>query len=452
MSEHKKGGDRLEKSSKPHKWDNQNLTKQQIIMKRVLIALVAVASVIIVAFIAYRLWAKAPDIPKVPVNTPVVGESDAPTGVGGDRKKGVYTFLLFGKDTGGGGNTDTMMLTTYDVTNQKIAVMSLPRDTMVNAPWNIKKLNAVYNFAPYYDKNSTDYMKDFVGELVGYRPDFYVAVEWEAFGKLVDAVGGVDFDVPRDMNYEDPYQSLSIHQKKGFRHLSGSDAMQVVRYRHDNVVNGQMAGYANGDLGRIETQQGLLKALLKECLQIKNIATKYPDYLKIFNENVDTDLSMGNLAWFAEQMILGGFKSENLLFCSMPNNNAPWHGTSYVTPKTDELLALVNESFNPYQDSVTPDQVDHMIVDNNGRLFSSNGTVRDKNAGSVVNKPKPTPPPAVTPTPAVSEPVTSAPPTETPPATSSPLPSDTPVESEPPVVTPTPDAPPIPTPPEGVPT
>ncbi|MEG1395972.1 MAG: LCP family protein [Oscillospiraceae bacterium] len=421
-------------------------------MKRVLIALVAVASVIIVAFIAYRLWAKAPDIPKVPVNTPVVGESDAPTGVGGDRKKGVYTFLLFGKDTGGGGNTDTMMLTTYDVTNQKIAVMSLPRDTMVNAPWNIKKLNAVYNFAPYYDKNSTDYMKDFVGELVGYRPDFYVAVEWEAFGKLVDAVGGVDFDVPRDMNYEDPYQSLSIHQKKGFRHLSGSDAMQVVRYRHDNVVNGQMAGYANGDLGRIETQQGLLKALLKECLQIKNIATKYPDYLKIFNENVDTDLSMGNLAWFAEQMILGGFKSENLLFCSMPNNNAPWHGTSYVTPKTDELLALVNESFNPYQDSVTPDQVDHMIVDNNGRLFSSNGTVRDKNAGSVVNKPKPTPPPAVTPTPAVSEPVTSAPPTETPPATSSPLPSDTPVESEPPVVTPTPDAPPIPTPPEGVPT
>ncbi|MEG0824355.1 MAG: LCP family protein [Oscillospiraceae bacterium] len=452
MSEHKKGGDRLEKSSKPHKWDNQNLTKQQIIMKRVLIALVAVASVIIVAFIAYRLWAKAPDIPKVPVNTPVVGESDAPKAGGVRKTKDFYTFLVLGRDTGGGGNTDTMMLTTYDVTNQKIAVMSLPRDTMVNAPWNIKKLNAVYNFAPYYDKNSTDYMKDFVGELVGYRPDFYVAVEWEAFGKLVDAVGGVDFDVPRDMNYEDPYQSLSIHQKKGFRHLSGSDAMQVVRYRHDNVVNGQMAGYANGDLGRIETQQGLLKALLKECLQIKNIATKYPDYLKIFNENVDTDLTMGNLAWFAEQMILGGFKSENLLFCSMPNNNAPWHGTSYVTPKTDELLALVNESFNPYQDSVTPDQVDHMIVDNNGRLFSSNGTVRDKNAGSVVNKPKPTPPPAVTPTPAVSEPVTSAPPTETPPATSSPLPSDTPVESEPPVVTPTPDAPPIPTPPEGVPT
>ncbi|MEG2988336.1 MAG: transcriptional regulator, partial [Oscillospiraceae bacterium] len=128
------------------------------------------------------------------------------------------------------------------------------------------------------------------------------------------------------------------------------------------------------------------------------------------------------------------------------------HGTSYVTPKTDELLALVNESFNPYQDSVTPDQVDHMIVDNNGRLFSSNGTVRDKNAGSVVNKPKPTPTPDVSPTPAVSEPVTSAPPTETPPATLSPLPSDTPVESEPPVVTPTPDAPPIPTPPEGVPT
>ncbi|MEG1578229.1 MAG: LCP family protein [Oscillospiraceae bacterium] len=452
MSEHKKGGERLEKSSKPHKWDNQNLTKQQIIMKRVLIALVAVASVIIVAFIAYRLWAKAPDIPKVPVNTPVVGESDAPTGVGGDRKKGVYTFLLFGKDTGGGGNTDTMMLTTYDVTNQKIAVMSLPRDTMVNAPWNIKKLNAVYNFAPYYDKESTDYMKEFVGELVGYRPDFYVAVEWEAFGKLVEAVGGVEFDVPRDMNYEDPTQNLVIHQKKGLRRLNGNDAMQVVRYRHDNVINGQMAGYPNGDLGRIETQQGLLKALLKECLQIKNIATKYPDYLKIFNENVDTDLSMGNLAWFAEQMILGGFKSENLLFCSMPNNNAPWHGTSYVTPKTDELLALINESFNPYEEEVTSSEVDHMIVDDNGRLHASNGTVRDKNAGNSVNKPKPTPAPAVTPapTPVVSEPVTSAPPTEAPPATESPLPADPPAES--PLPSAAPDTDPLPTPPEGIPT
>ena len=62
------------------------------------------------------------------------------------------------------------------------------------------------------------------------------------------------------MNYEDPYQDLSIHQSKGYRLLSGDDAMQVLRYRHDNRKNGKMLGYPDGDLGRIKTQQGLLKA------------------------------------------------------------------------------------------------------------------------------------------------------------------------------------------------
>ncbi|MEG2420259.1 MAG: LCP family protein, partial [Oscillospiraceae bacterium] len=393
MSEKKKkGGERLDRAEKQKETQKPStekaaLTPRQRILRRVLIVLAAIAAVIVVLFVVYRLWAREPDIPDVSTNTPAVGESDAPVGVTGHRKKQVYTFLLFGKDTGGGGNTDTMMLATYDVPNQKIAVMSLPRDTMVNAPWDLKKLNAVYNFAPYYDRESVDYMKEYVGELVGFRPDYSVAVEWEAFGKLVDAVGGVDFDVPRNMNYNDPTQNLSIHINKGMQHLNGEQAMGVVRYRHDNVHNGVMPGYANGDLGRVETQQKLLAALMKKCLTLTNIATKYQEYLKIFNENVTTDLSMGNLAWFAEQILLGGFKTENLTFCSMPNNGAPWRtrssGTqSFVTPKTDELLELINANFNPYQHEVTQKMVNHIYVDSNGRLGATTGIVRDKKAAT----------------------------------------------------------------------
>lgn len=84
-------------------------------------------------------------------------------------------------------------------------------------------------------------------------------------------MGGVWFEVPRDMNYDDPYQDLHIHQEAGYRLLSGDDAMQVLRYRHDNKVNGVMKGYPDGDLGRIKTQQAFLQAMVEQMLQVKNI-------------------------------------------------------------------------------------------------------------------------------------------------------------------------------------
>ena len=126
-----------------------------------------------------------------------------------------------------------MLLASYDITNQKATVMSIPRDTMVNVPWDIKRINSVYNYYGGGEKGIKALYKE-ISQLVGFEPDYQVIVEWEAVGKIVDAMGGVYFDVPRDMNYEDPYQDLSIHQSKGYRLLSGDDAMQVLRYRHDN--------------------------------------------------------------------------------------------------------------------------------------------------------------------------------------------------------------------------
>ncbi|CAN4024581.1 hypothetical protein NOIMNB_NOIMNB_04295, partial [Dysosmobacter welbionis] len=73
-----------------------------------------------------------------------------------------------------------------------------------------------------------------ISQLVGFEPDYQVIVEWEAVGEIVDAMGGVWFDVPRNMNYDDPLQNLHIHQEKGYRLLTGEDAMEVLRYRHDN--------------------------------------------------------------------------------------------------------------------------------------------------------------------------------------------------------------------------
>ena len=142
-------------------------------------------------------------------------------------------------------------------------------------------------------------LKEAVADLTGIMPDFYVLVEWEAIGELVDAVGGVDFEVPFDMDYDDPYQDppLHIHQKAGLRTLTGDDAMQVIRWRKNNDGGG-----GGGDIARLSIQQDFLKAVVKKCLQ-PAIVLKFSSLVHIFKENVETDLTVGNILAFAEQAI-----------------------------------------------------------------------------------------------------------------------------------------------------
>ena len=272
------------------------------------------------------------------------GEGIRPRGGDGERKSENYwTVLILGRDTGGGGNTDTMLLASYDVTNQKATVMSIPRDTMVNVSWDIKRINSVYNQHGGGEKGIQGLYKE-ISQLVGFEPDFQVVVEWDAVGEIVDAMGGVYFDVPRNMNYDDPFQNLHIHQNKGYRLLTGSDAMQVLRYRHDNNMK---YGYPDGDLGRIKTQQAFLKAMVEQLLQFKNM-TKINALIDVFKRNVETDLSFQNILWFAQSAVFGGLKQENVNFVTMPNTpkyvytRSTGNNQSYVVPNARELLELVN--------------------------------------------------------------------------------------------------------------
>ena len=113
-------------------------------------------------------------------------EGDEPSTAGG-RKDGYYTFLLLGKDTSSG-STDTIILVSYDVPNQQVNMMSIPRDTAVNVPWSIKKVNSVYS-AKESSGGGLENLKKQVSYLTGVMPDFYVLIEWEAVGELVNALG-----------------------------------------------------------------------------------------------------------------------------------------------------------------------------------------------------------------------------------------------------------------------
>ena len=350
----------------------------------------------VVAGGSYLLKIRAPQLPnkgdaqKDPNQTQVdeidYGDGVRPRADGERKSKDFYTVLVLGRDTGGGGNTDTMLLASYDVTNQKATVMSIPRDTMVNVPWDVKRINSVYNYYGGGEKGIKALYKE-ISQLVGFEPDYQVIVEWDAVGAIVEAMGGVYYDVPRNMNYDDPYQDLHIHQTKGYRKLSGSDVMQVLRYRHDTDIH---YGYPDGDLGRIKTQQSLLKAMIEQLLQLKNV-TKIGDFARVVKNNVTSDLTFEEMLWFGSQAVMGGLKIENVNFVTMPNTNKSCYSRvyhrmqSYVTPNAQELLDLVNNELSPFVEKFTMRDLDIMSVNSDGSVSSSTGHVEDSKAAQPQN-------------------------------------------------------------------
>ncbi|MBQ3135104.1 MAG: LCP family protein [Oscillospiraceae bacterium] len=359
--------------------------------------LIGIAAVLVALSVVYSILVRAPRVPHGQ-QTGTAAELQS------DRRSGVYTFLLVGRDTAGGGNTDTMVLVSFDSKKKQVNAMSLPRDTMVNVSWRNKKLNTVYNSCKGKDKqtqveNGMAALKEHVGKLTGVVPDFYAMVEWDVVGALVDAVGGVEFDVPYDMNYDDPAQDLHIHQDKGLRRLTGEDAMEVIRWRKNN---GKYGNFQIGDAGRMKIQQDFLTAVMKECLQAKHLMN-FTAFAEIFTENVETDLSVGNLVWLA-QKALGINMGEDVSFCTMPYSNYS-RGTAYVLPVVDELLAIINDGINPYEEDITSEDLEVIQRKANGTLYLTSGTFADASLGkssggsSTPQQPKPEPEPAPEPAP-----------------------------------------------------
>ena len=219
-----------------------------------------------------------------------------------------------------------------------------------------------------------------------------MVVEWEAVGAIVDAIGGVYFDVPYNMDYHDRYQDLVIEQEKGYRKLSGDDAMQVIRWRK-NDSNSPYGNPQIGDSGRMQIQQDFLKAVLKELLQLKNVPN-IGKLAEVFQKNVETDLSFENILWFGKRAVIGGLSTENVSFTTMP-----WYGVyvysrtlsasygkpmklDYVVPKASALLDLVNNSLSPFTEKFTLRDLDIMSVNDDGSLASSTGRVEDSKAAA----------------------------------------------------------------------
>ena len=257
-----------------------------------------------------------------------------------ERKGGFYTILLSGLDDDNGGS-DTNILMAVDTVNGYVYGVSIPRDSKAIIGGKAHKINYAYN------KGGTALLASTVSEQLGIPVDYTVCVNLQGFTALVDAIGGVDFEVPINMDYDDPIQGLSIHFKKGMQHLSGADALRVVRFRHNN----DGTGYGSEDLGRMQTQQKFLKAVAKKMLSFENLISNPRKYAEIFGQYVDTDLSVTDLAWFGMQVL--GMGVDKIDFSTLPNE---WK-YPYIYLDPDETLALVNTYLNPYVEDRTAEDL-----------------------------------------------------------------------------------------------
>ena len=184
---------------------------------------------------------------------------------------------------------------------------------------------------------------EYVSECVGFRPDGYMLIDLNVFVELVDLMGGVRFDVPCDMYYNDPTQDLYINLTAGEQTLNGEQAMGLVRFR---------SGYAMADLQRVSVQRDFLSAAMHQWLSVKNLL-RLPKALKLLMDNTFTDLSMENLLWLGESVLLCG--TGDMQMMTIPNYLSD--GGEYVIINGNELLPIINESFNPYEKDVTWDDL-----------------------------------------------------------------------------------------------
>lgn len=272
--------------------------------------------------------------PAVASAAPSAAESSATDELNG-RKKDFYTILISGEDNGNGGS-DTNILVGFDAGGKSIACVSIPRDSGMYIRGRAAKINSAYN------RGGIKLLASSISNGLGIPIDYTVKINLSGFSKLVNAIGGVDFDIPINMDYDDPVQNLHIHFKKGMRHLNGKEALEVVRFRHNN--KGLGGGYGTEDLGRIGTQQAFLKAVAKKALTLSNVG-KISEFSHIFHDSVSTDLPMSYLAWFGTKSISIG--TDNIHFSTLPG---AWTSSRclYMVDR-DKALELVNSSLNPYK-------------------------------------------------------------------------------------------------------
>jgi len=280
------------------------------------------------------------------------------------RNVNIFTFMIFGLDEFA--NTDVIMVGAFNIEDYTVNIVSIPRDTLMNTPWDTPYYAKKANFIQprmRRDHPSTsegfalamDDAMDHFETIFGYNIDFWFSVNMNAFVSLVDAIGGVKFNVPFSFAWTD-LSGRYISIPSGNTTLNGAQSLAMLRQRYN-----PNSGVSYGDFWRINNQQTFLKAAADQILSNSNF--NIVTMADIFLRNVRTDINLDNLLRLGREFLK--VDSSNITFMTLPGQMY----SEFIAIDVDEWLEIVNSRLNPFNFDIEVSDLSILTLDSNNRLY-----------------------------------------------------------------------------------
>ena len=338
-----KENEEIKNYKKNNKKNNRNRkNKKMKTWKKVLL----VIFLIIVAIVAYFIYNSI----KIEGEISLSGMLATAAGHDENTRKnlGELQVLIMGVSTDQAGVdlTDTIMVASYNPNSQRAVLLSIPRDSYTGK--NTKrataseKINAIYNLTK--DPQET---LDAVNDLTGLDIKYYMIVRTEALIELVDAIGPIEYNVPIDMNYNDPTQDLHIQFEKGLQEIDGEEAEELLRFRKNDDGTSFPPEYGDNDIGRMRNQREFITAVIDQTVTAGNI-TKLGQILDIASRNLITNVDFNAIKDYLPYAV--EFSTENLQTASLPGTTPDLTTTNNVSifvVDKEETEELINSLFYP---------------------------------------------------------------------------------------------------------
>jgi LCP family protein required for cell wall assembly len=275
-----------------------------------------------------RSLLQVPEVTR-PVNILLLGIktniSDLKSGTSSIKEKG-YNAEVDSLD----GLSDTIMLIRFDPQSQRIVVMGIPRDTQIERDGRIEKINAVDQ-----ESGTATAAREISKLLGGVGIDRYIRMNNMGLVKLIDTLGGVTVTVPKDIKYQDDSQHFYVNLKAGKQHLDGQKLLGLLRFRND----------ANGDIGRMQRQQLVMKALTEQLVNPMTVA-RIPQLFSVVQSHVDTNLTVEELLAIGGFSLHTGKSKMQMLMLPGDYNGDGKHSISYWLPDSKGIRNMMARYFD----------------------------------------------------------------------------------------------------------
>jgi LCP family protein required for cell wall assembly len=236
-------------------------------------------------------------------------------------------ILVVGQDNIKPLRSDTIILAFVNTKSGEVLLLSVPRDSRLPIP------GVGYDKANHaYARGGIELLKKTLEGSLGIEIPYFVEVNYEAFEKVVDALGGVEVEVEKPMYYVDRAQGLFINLKPGRQVLNGEKALQYVRFRHDPL----------GDIGRIKRQQAFLQALIAKAQDPSTLA-RLPALFESLKQALRTNIPRENILQLA--LWFKGLEEKAVTMDILPGEPVYINGLSFWEPQLDVAREKIHEFF-----------------------------------------------------------------------------------------------------------